>query len=109
MNSVVTRVSYCTRSRVLLILGGANALSKRVLLTHVRAFLCVSVILVSAEMIDFRIEVGPDDDIARDAMRLGLSFPMLRSSPAPSIMLCAAPGIAPIPAHRCPTTRSRPR
>ena len=54
---------------MLLIFGGANALPERVLLAHVRAFLGVPVVFVSAEVVDFRIEVGPHDDVPH-AVRL---------------------------------------
>jgi hypothetical protein len=44
--------SYIAGSGMFLVLGGTNALAQYVLLTHVRAFLGVSVILVPIEMIN---------------------------------------------------------
>jgi hypothetical protein len=66
--------SYVAGSGTFLVLGGANALSKRVLLTHVGAFLGVPVISVPAEMVNLRIEVRPHNDIVARTVGLGLPF-----------------------------------
>ena len=66
--------SYGAGSGMLLVFGGTNALAKRVLLTHVRAFLGVPVILVSTEVINLGIEVRPHDDVIADAVGFRLPF-----------------------------------
>src|SRR5215469_2955767 len=60
----------CARSGMFFVLGGTYALSEGILLAHIGAFLRVSEVLVSAEVIDSRTQVRPHDRIA-GAMCLG--------------------------------------
>ena len=63
MDNYSQLTAYGLQLRVLFVLCRAYALSERILLAHVRAFLGVPVIFVSTEMVDPRIEIGPHHDV----------------------------------------------
>ena len=67
------RAGGLTPSRMLFVFGCSNARSCSVLLAHVGAGLRVSVVLVAAEVVDFRTQVRPHHGISGTAS-LGLSF-----------------------------------
>jgi hypothetical protein len=48
---------------MLLALGGTGARRHRVLLAHIRAFLCLAVILFTGEVVDFGTEIDPNHRI----------------------------------------------
>src|SRR6516164_10451337 len=57
-------------SGMLFVLGSADALSLCVLLAHIGAFFGVAEVLVSAEVVNLGVEIGPHDNVG-GAVRLG--------------------------------------